>query len=774
MEEKPKIWMKLATLSGGAMLLMLIMMGAAVIHSKGDMMTERQDQLQSVVESAISVAKYYKRQADLGKISVEQAQEKTKDIVRAIRYGEHGYLFIYNTNGVTEAHAFYRELEGKYRMDLKDAKGVPYIRNQIEKAKAGGGFTFYHYKKPNRGTQVYPKMVYDKLFEPWNWVFVTGVYIDDIDRVFVARLVDWAIVILPIFLAIIVLTFVLAKTIMRPFTELQGSMNRANAATRAKTDFLANMSHEIRTPLNGAMGMMALLLGTKLSHQQKEWAKVSYKSCEDLLNLVNDILDLSKAETEKINLEAVPFDLQASVKTITEVLYPKAQRKNVEIIVAFQSDLPRYVIGDPVRMRQILTNIVNNAVKFTTEGFIMISVEGEAYGDKYNLRFEVKDTGIGIPADKQKYIFEKFTQGEESSTRNYNGTGLGLAICRKLCNLMDGDIGVRSSQGEGSTFWFTAVLGFENSTPIIGAMSPHERGEKILVDYKHKLMKKTLMGHLSGWSYHCADAEQGGGVLAMLHQDVALGQPYDFVVVDVQEQFSDTHALDDHINTIHNTSPHTHIILIVPPDSAYHYKDIQLKSSIAIVTKPIFPQEIFDAITHLVENKRDNKEPTFIGARDEKPEPESVEEKPADPDTQKLILIAEDQKVNQMLMRTVLGQFGYKTDVASNGVEAVRLTAEKQYDLIFMDGHMPEMDGLEATKQIREFEVRLQRHTPIVALTADAMKGDRDKCLAAGMDDYLHKPVKALQIKAMVEKHTENEPEQLQVQLPEPPPEEVS
>jgi len=754
MNYKHKIWLKLSILSVCVMFLILVIVGMTITHSKDLMMKERKNQIRSVVESAISVAEFYNRKAKLGEITLEEAKEKTKDIVRSIRYGKYGYLFIYNTNGITEAHAFSHELEGKYRMDLKDAKGVPYIRNQIEKAKNGGGFTYYHYKKPNSGSNIYPKMVYDKLFSPWNWVFVTGVYIDDINRDFFEELKGWIGVLSPVFFLLISLTYFLARTITKPLYQLENSIDIANKATKAKSNFLSNMSHEIRAPLNGAMGMIALILGTKMTASQKEWATTAYKSCEELLNLINDILDISKVETEKMMLEKLPFDLQALVKSVTEIMYPKANKKDLEIIVAFQSDLPRYVVGDFVRLQQILINLVSNAIKFTQEGYILISVEGHQNGDNYNLKFEIKDTGMGIPLDMQDYIFEKFFQVEENGTCSYGGTGLGLALCRKLTGLMGGEIGVRSSQGEGSTFWFTVVLGFEKGLPSVSSSSPHDNGEKILIDYSHSFIRKTIISHLRNWAYASIDAHQGGGLLNMLRQDASLGQPYDFAVVEVPEHFKTKEELEDYINSIYNASPNTNIILIISPNLIYNYNDISLKSCVAVLTKPAFPQELFDAINKLVSYKRDNKRPCFITFSEERP----IDTKNTNINVgdEKIILVAEDQKVNQMLMKTVLMQFGYDVNVVSDGVEAVRLVAKNKYDLIFMDCHMPKMSGLEATKQIREFEVRLKRHTPIIALTADAMKGDREKCLSVGMDDYIHKPVKALHIKEMVEKYTKN------------------
>ncbi|HAX91363.1 MAG TPA: hypothetical protein DCY07_04045 [Rhodospirillaceae bacterium] len=555
-------------------------------------------------------------------------------------------------------------------------------------------------------------------------------------------------------------TYYVGRIITRPLFALDKARQSAESATKAKSDFLANMSHEIRTPLNGAMGMMALLLGTKMNVQQREWAQIAYQSSEELLNLINDILDISKVEAGQMTLENLPFDLQTNIKDVTDLLYPRASRKGVEILVAFQSDLPRMVVGDPVRLRQILLNLVGNAVKFTSEGSITISVEGESRADRLFLKFEVKDTGMGIPEDKLNYVFEKFSQAEESTTRNFGGTGLGLTICRKLTALMGGEVGVRSVLGQGSTFWFTLLLNkSKSSLSVVPASQQADDMVRLLVSEPNEPVLHLIAGYLSQWGHRVETFASDVGATTLLQQSLALDDPFRFLLIEADGWGSDPAALSGRIDTLHNAAPDTRLILIASPDKPLPMDEITLQRSVGVLTKPIFPQDLYDVLSLLGAIHDTASQPRFIMARGEHrgltaTDPvETNSAKEAGP-KKKTILIAEDQLVNQMLMRTIIKQYGCVPELASNGLEAVKMAAEKRYDLIFMDGHMPEMDGLEATKQIRAFEQRLNLHTPIIAVTADAMKGDRDKCIGAGMDDYLYKPVKAESIKAMIEKYT--------------------
>ncbi|MGE4352444.1 MAG: cache domain-containing protein [Bdellovibrionales bacterium] len=746
--------LKLFALLGGALLVMLLIIGVSLSQLRANMLAERENGVRSLIESILSIATYEYDQVKAGIIPEPMAKEHIRDQLRAARYGSGGYVFVIDTKGILQAHPLVPQYEGTNQLQEATAFDSKVMAEIIAKAKEGGGFTYYTFKRPGFEQGTFPKLTYSQIFEPWGWVLATGVYIDDIDDAFYEQISIWGEIVAVPLMLLFVMAYYLGLLIARPMRELEKAKESAESATRAKSDFLANMSHEIRTPLNGAMGMLALLLGTKMTVQQKEWAQIAYHSSEELLNLINDILDISKVESGHLVLEKVPFDLSMTIRSVTDLLYPRANRKGVELYVDLPAGLPRSVIGDSVRFRQILMNLVGNAVKFTHEGSIGVSLLCDEVDGRYNVRVEVKDTGVGIPQDKLGYVFEKFSQAEESTTRHYGGTGLGLAICRRLTALMGGDIGVHSVFGQGSRFWFTVMF---DANPEEKPGDPLPRysvntGRLLVKTYKPRLA--DLIKTYGAWfGLLCEPLGEGQDLKTHLKQAMTLEEPYRFLVVDVDCLGQTAQAVSKEIEEFSKISPLTMPILLVSPDRVYSLEELALKKPVGLITKPVFPQDLSTIILRLSGIKARKPRQGLIMAHEILTQDQELGGDVVEKALEKTILIVEDQTINQLLMKTVIKKLGYQADMACNGIEAVRRVAEKKYDLVFMDCHMPEMDGFEATKQIRSFEETLSYHTPIVALTADAMVGDREKCLACGMDDYLRKPVKTEDLQGMIEKY---------------------
>lgn len=758
--KKNQIMLKLSVLLGGAVLVIFTLIGVSLYQNRDIMLSERKALLQNIIESATSIVGFYNDRVLTGELTLAEAQKRAKKTLLAVRYGEVGYLFGLTLDGYMIFHPIFKEMEGKKSvLNIRTASGALIEEEQIKSILYGDGFIFYQYKKPSMGEDLYPKLAYARLFEPWGWGIGSSIYIDDIDRNFRQKMILWGKFLIVPLLILLIVTYYLGTAIAEPMLQLERAKEKAEEATRAKTDFLANMSHEIRTPLNGAMGMIALLLRTKLSTQQREWGLVVHQSLEELLTLINDILDISKVESGHMILESAPFDLQAEIKAVTNLLYPRALRKGLELYVSIPPGLPQKLVGDPVRLRQILMNLLSNAIKFTPQGSVALSVSGGAEGDEVPLRVEVKDTGIGIPEDKQEYIFEKFSQAEESTTRNFGGSGLGLAISRNLVGLMGGEIGVRSVPGQGSVFWFTArFLRGEEAAQFL-CTENEMAGRSVLVATREETAYANIVSCLRFWGARCDLTGSPTAWGAALEEAVTLGRPYDFMLIDA-ELFGGEAVLEGQMRRVDGLSSATQIILVTTPDKPLGAEGAILSRSIGLLAKPLFPSDLCEVARELARKAKEKGRAQIIlpsGSIASGFE-EMAAEEAADgvKGPAKTILVVEDQAINQMLMRTLLNQMGWAVDVAATGIEAVARAAQKDYAMIFMDCHMPEMDGFEATKQIRSFEERLNRRYKIVALTADAMKGDREKCLEAGMDDYLQKPVRAGSIKEMLKKYAES------------------
>jgi signal transduction histidine kinase/CheY-like chemotaxis protein len=512
----------------------------------------------------------------------------------------------------------------------------------------------------------------------------------------------------------------------------------AEAANEAKSLFLANMSHEIRTPMNAVLGMGELLSQTKLSAEQKEYADIICNSGDNLLAIINDILDFSKIESGKLELEEMPLQILATLEGAIDILRSKAEEKEIELLLLLDPEAPPYIIGDVTRLRQIIINLVGNALKFTKSGEILIEMKQMASVDeKLELQFSVKDTGIGMNEEEQTTLFQAFSQVDSSTTRKFGGTGLGLALCKRLVSLMGGKIWVESARGKGSTFLFTiktvAATDVMAETHF-GAVLPELKNKQVLVVDDNLTNRKILHLQCEKWGMVTTLAKSPQEALNLLKS----GKEFDLGVLDMQMPDMDGYQLACEIRKLKSSDSLPLILLssIHKPEGI----DFSGKLFSKYLTKPVKQAQLFDAFRQTFSKLEYTK---GLEQHLKKIEKKDVPIQPI------RILMAEDNSVNCLLAKKIFAKIGYEIDIAANGKEALEAYQSKKYDLIFMDCQMPEMNGYEATEKLRKSGVSI----PIIALTANAMEGDREKCIAAGMDDYLTKPFKQSDIKNIIQKY---------------------
>ncbi len=512
---------------------------------------------------------------------------------------------------------------------------------------------------------------------------------------------------------------------------------KADAATQEKSKFLATMSHEIRTPLNGVVGMLRLLKGTPLTTKQQHFVQRGELAAETLLTTINNILDFSKIEAGKLEINIHPFNLREMVDNVVQMFAHQTSEKNIGLSFIIDPDVPLAIMGDSTRITQILANLLSNAVKFTDSGDVSIRVELEGKTDlkEGTVHFKVEDSGIGIRSNELSRIFEPFQQEDGSTTRRFGGTGLGLGICKQLVSLMDGEIGVKSCVGEGSVFEFTLPFSIANVAP---KRTTNLHGKRVLIVENNAIQREALCQQLEVWGGVAVEAECGVDALALMHESSAAGTPVNLVII--AWELPDTSG-EELGNKIRLSSCFQNVgLFLMGPISEINTRLQESKFS-AFLSKPVRQSELYDALVDYMNLDPESADTSAVGAH------LSVKG-----GLKKRVLVVEDNEINQEVAFEILQSSGHTCVLVSNGSEAVEETLLNEYDLVFMDCMMPEMDGYEATQYIRKREQGTQKRVPIIALTASAMDGDRARCLEAGMDDYICKPVVPEEMFKMVKK----------------------
>ena len=536
--------------------------------------------------------------------------------------------------------------------------------------------------------------------------------------------------------------------------ELQRVRDAALESARLKSEFLANMSHEIRTPMNGIIGMTGLIMKTELSEKQQVFTKNIEMSADSLLTIINDILDFSKIEAGHLRFDKIDFDLREAVELPIELLFERAQSKRIRITSQIDGKMPTQLKGDPGRLRQILTNLIGNAVKFTAQGNVAVKVQLESE-TKNNViaRFEITDTGIGIAAESQRKLFQPFVQGDGSTTRKYGGTGLGLAISKQLVELMGGDIGVESTLGCGSTFWFTAR--FEKQlTPAKRESSEKAislAGKRVLIVDDNKTNREILVHQTVSWGMIVVEADSGADALNILRTSE---KPFDFGIMDMMMPEMDGFELARAVKS-EPMLAHIHLILLPSYGKRGDGQKARDAGIAAYLQKPVRGTQLYNCLLTVLQEaaaaaRREYRPPRLItqhSLRTSAP-PKQIIENAA---SKIHILVAEDNAINREVVLNQLEYLGYQPDIVKDGREAVEMLRKQKYDVVLMDCQMPELDGFEATAEIRQLAGE-SRDAVIIAMTANALEGDRESCLAAGMNDYLSKPVKTETLRQMLER----------------------